>query len=228
MPMDLKEAAFALNTSREMLLRWARQGAIPAVEKNGEYQFDEKSLVAWAERRRMPVRLNRAAPQTKREARWDTIAEAMRRGGVYFGITGDNVNETLENAVAAIELPADIDKGELVTRLLEREALASTGIGHGAAIPHPRHPVQHVPEGGIICTCVLERPIDYRSVDRKPVFVLFIILSPGTKRHLEMLARLTFCLHDGSFLPALTSCDSPEHFLDLVQQVEEKYRRPSR
>lgn len=48
MPLNLEQAAKALNTSKEMLLRWARQGAIPAMEQDGQYRFERKALEIWA------------------------------------------------------------------------------------------------------------------------------------------------------------------------------------
>jgi nitrogen PTS system EIIA component len=228
MPLDLKEAARALNTSREMLLRWARQGAIPAVEKEGEYQFDPKALEAWAKRRRMPIHLDAADSRPPTDPLRLSLLAAMQGGGVYFGIEGDTVQGVLQAAVDRLSLPEDIDKKELYARLMERESLASTGIGHGVAIPHPRHPLENIPEGGIICTCFLKSPLDFNGVDGQPVFVLFIMMSPGTKRHLEMLARLTFCLHDADFLPNLTSCRTAENLLQLVRHVEDKFNNPSR
>ena len=225
MPMDLNEAAKALNTSKEMLLRWARQGAIPAVEKDGEYRFEKKSLEAWAKRRHMPIRFDTEKRPSKSDIKRVSISEAMRRGGVYFGIPGKEVDAVLHAAVTAITLPENVDKDELLERLIERESLASTGIGHGVAIPHPRHPLGGMPDGGIIATCFLEAETDFSGVDGKPVFVLFIMMSPGTKRHLEMLARLTFCLHDTSFIPSLKSCKSPEDFYLVVQQVEQKFNK---
>jgi nitrogen PTS system EIIA component len=228
MPMDLNEAAKALNTSREMLLRWARQGAIPAVEKNGEYFFDQRSLEAWAKRRHMPIRFETEKRSSDTDLQRVGIAQAMRRGGVYFSIRGKEVETVLLSAVDSLSLPDDIDKDELLTRLIERESLASTGIGHGVAIPHPRQPLDNVPVEGFICTCFLEEEVDFNSVDGKPVFVIFIMMSPGTKRHLEMLARLTFCLHDTAFMPNLKSCSTAEDFLRLVQQVEEKFQTHTR
>lgn len=227
MPMDLDAAAVALNTSKEMLLRWARQGVIPAVEKDGLYEFDQRAIEQWAKRRRMTVNLENEPNPASATEHQSSIGDAMRRGGVYFGIPGEDVEGVLQRSVAAISLPESIDKDELLTRLLERECLASTGIGHGVAIPHPRQPLDGIPEGGIISACFLQGAIDYRAVDSVPVSVLFIILSPGTKRHLEMLARLTFCLHDAEFMPSLKACKTAEDFLRLVQQVEERFHPPS-
>jgi PTS system nitrogen regulatory IIA component len=45
-------------------------------------------------------------------------------------------------------------------------------------------------------TCFLKYPIDFKALDKKPVSILFIVLSPAVKMHLALLARLAFCLQD--------------------------------
>ncbi len=175
----------------------------------------------------MPMRLDAADSHPPEDPLRVSLTAAMQGGGVYFDIEGDTPAAVLQGAVDRLSLPENIDKAVLLKRLKEREALASTGIGHGVAIPHPRYPIVNIPVGGIICTCFLEKPVNFKSVDGTPVFVLFIMMSPCTKRHLEMLSRLTFCLHDVSFLPNVKSCRTAEDFLKLVQKVEEKFNYPS-
>jgi PTS system nitrogen regulatory IIA component len=46
--------------------------------------------------------------------------------------------------------------GRTLEKLIERERLASTGIGNGIAIPHPRDPLSQPPETPVITTCFLE------------------------------------------------------------------------
>jgi nitrogen PTS system EIIA component len=227
MMMDLTRAAYALNTSEETVRRWVRQGMIPATDQDGELLFDSRVLESWAERRKMPLR---TAPPREREDRGTVhtgLADAMSRGGVLFDIPGADAEAVLTAAVTRGQLPSDIDKGMLLGRLLEREALASTGIGNGVAIPHPRHPVERVPCDGVVVTAFLESPIDFNAVDGEPVFVLFIMLSPNTRQHLHMLSRLTYCLNDRSFLESLGSCRQEPQFLGLVESAERRIRQDS-
>ena len=165
MIMDLTRAAYALNTSEETVRRWVRQGMIPATDQDGELFFDSRALESWAERRKMPLR---TAPPPGRNDQVDDftgLTDAMTRGGVLFGIPGESPEAVLSTAVAKGRFPAGVDKETLLRRLLEREALASTGIGNGVAIPHPRHPLEGITGDGIVMTAFLERPIDYNAVD---------------------------------------------------------------
>jgi nitrogen PTS system EIIA component len=74
--------------------------------------------------------------------------------------------------------------------LQERETLGPTGVGHGIALPHAR--LEDLK--GIIGVFVrLEKPLDYDSVDRQPVDLVFGLFAPRDSGvdHLKALARLT-------------------------------------
>jgi PTS system nitrogen regulatory IIA component len=101
--------------------------------------------------------------------------------------------------------------------LLEREHLTSTGIGKGVAIPHPHDPLKDMIKNSLISTCFLEKPIDFKAVDGRPVFVMFILLSSSRKIHLHLLSRLSFCIRENAFVEFLkTSPDSSAYFLKIA------------
>lgn len=102
--------------------------------------------------------------------------------------------------------------------LLQREKLASTGIGSGIAIPHPRYPIGNLADGAIITTCFTEN-----KIDRAPVFVVFLILSPSTDIHLKFLSRLSYCLRNNSFISLLKQHTEPKHLFNKVEKIEKSF-----
>jgi len=228
MLINLGKAAELLGTSESMLLRWIRQGVVPAHEINGEFQFDERTLESWAEKRHFITKhpLHDSNRPQSREA--VSLLNAMKRGGVHFGIVGHTVSEVLESSLDKLVLPDELTKGELFHQLLEREALASTGIGKGVAVPHPRHPLGNTPHSGMIGTFFLENPVDFDAIDGEPVYVLFLMLSPNTKKHLKLLSQLTFCLHDAAFRKELSECQNEECLLNRIGQMSVKFETDAR
>jgi PTS system nitrogen regulatory IIA component len=131
------------------------------------------------------------------------LAEAMARGGVHRGIGGVSVEDVLKNSVTRLTLlPAPV-RDELYERLVSREQLSSTGIGRGVAIPHPRSPLNQSEDLPFIATCYLDAPLDFKAVDHRPVFVLFILVGDSIDSHLRLLSRLAFCLRDDAFVSFL-------------------------
>ncbi len=79
--------------------------------------------------------------------------------------------------------------------LQERESLGPTGVGHGIAIPHAR--LEDLPR--IIGVFLrLERPLDYDSVDRQPVDLIFALFAPKDSGvdHLKALALVSRTMRD--------------------------------
>jgi PTS system nitrogen regulatory IIA component len=71
--------------------------------------------------------------------------------------------------VARLSLPEDFDRQLLLRLFLAREALGSTAVGDGIAIPHVRRPiVLNVPRS-MVTLCFLKRPVAYQAPDGKPV-----------------------------------------------------------
>lgn len=87
--------------------------------------------------------------------------------------------------------PADI-----FDALMEREQIGSTGIGCGVAIPHIKLPNLKKMYGVL---ARLEKPVDYDSIDDKPVDIIFMILAPADSKmtqHLKALADISRFLKD--------------------------------
>ncbi len=83
----------------------------------------------------------------------------------------------------------DAQADDIYERLIAREKLGSTGIGEGIAIPHSR---LEECEDTIGALFILDEPIDYDSIDRKPVDIVFVLLVPAeaTEQHLQTLSML--------------------------------------
>ncbi len=81
---------------------------------------------------------------------------------------GDDTRGVLRSVVELMRLPDEVDRGFLLQVLLAREALQSTGIGDGIAIPHPRSPiVLHISRPSVTL-CFLEKAGGFRRPRRPP------------------------------------------------------------
>jgi nitrogen PTS system EIIA component len=82
-----------------------------------------------------------------------------------------------------------------VEALLERENLGPTGVGHGVALPHARLPNLDGITGIFV---MLEKPIDFGSIDRLPVDIAFALFAPENAgvEHLKALALVSRTLRE--------------------------------
>ena len=123
----------------------------------------------------------------------------LESGGVFYRLAGTNKPAALRSVVEVLRLPDKVDREFLLQVLLAREALESTAVGDGIAIPHVRNPiVLHVPQP-LVTLCFLETPVDFGALDGQPVHTLFTLISPTVKAHLHLLSRLAFALRNPDF-----------------------------
>jgi len=89
-----------------------------------------------------------------------------------------------------------------VEALLERESLGPTGVGQGVALPHARMPELEVVQGAFL---LLEKPVDFDSVDRQPVDIVFTLFAPEEAgvEHLKALALVSRTLREPSLCAKL-------------------------
>jgi PTS system nitrogen regulatory IIA component len=93
---------------------------------------------------------------------------------------------------------------EVYKGLMERESLGPTGFGRGVAIPHAR--LAGVPKVvGVFAR--LEKPVDFESIDRQPVDLVFALFAPETAgaEHLKALARVSRTLRSEEVCAKLRS-----------------------
>jgi nitrogen PTS system EIIA component len=122
------------------------------------------------------------------------------------------LKELADRAASSLSLPAD----RILSELLKRETLGSTGTGGGIAIPHARIPGLDKPFGILVR---LRQPIDFNAIDSQPVDLLFLLLLPVTsdKEQLNALASVSRILRNSDSVRKLRrSRDSEGLFRAMV------------
>lgn len=220
MKLPIKMVANALDLPVSKLARWIRQGKIPIQRSGADVDFSTTTLEKWAATHQLPFCLDGGTSADKASDdvpdALDSLVAAIQRGKVCHGLTGTDAGAVLKSAVDCMDFLTEAIKSELFDRLIERERLASTGIGNGIAIPHPRNPLSQPPERSVICPCFLDKPVDFNAIDDQPVSVFFVLISPTVRQHLHLLSRLSYCIRDNSFVAFL---NSQPNAVDLYLQI---------
>jgi PTS system nitrogen regulatory IIA component len=121
------------------------------------------------------------------------IGDLLADGGVVLRSGASSKRQALHVVADAAAQALGMPDGRVLEALLEREALGSTGLGSGVAVPHARL------EGVSRVTAVfvrLDTPVAYGSVDDRPVDLLFALFAPPSDgaEHLRALAAVSRAL----------------------------------
>lgn len=221
MKLGKSEVAQLLHLPVRTIERWVRQGAIPCRREGGKYVFDKATITAWARTKKLEREPQASPPEVIGTSEEHCLVDCIRSEQIVHDLQGTDVEGVLTSAVERLPL-GDKAKKDVLTAILERESLASTGLGNGVAIPHPRSPLTKHIKSPIILVGFLAEPIDFKAVDGAPVFIVFVLLSPDLKTHLKILSKLAFCLKDSRFIDFLRGTPDAESLLEEVGRYEAK------
>jgi len=218
MRLTIKDLTELLNVSEKTIRRWISQGTIPAYRIQGQYRFNKAEILEWSTSRKINVTANIfTEPEGVAVV---GLADALLAGGIFYRVHGSDKESALKAVVENIRLADEADRAMLLQFILAREAIASTGIGDGIAIPHVRNPLVLNVDQPIATLCFLEKPIDFLALDNQPVYCLFTIVAPTARTHLYLLSRLAFALRNPEFKTAITNQSSRDEIIRLARQVE--------
>lgn len=112
------------------------------------------------------------------------------------------------------------DKDELVRILSAREALGSTGIGEGVAIPHGK--IKGM-KGLVLAFGRSTKGVEFDSLDGQPAHLFFLLLAPedAPGEHLKALARISRLMKNGGFREALMRASDKKEIKRIIAQEED-------
>ena len=220
MKMTINQMACALALPQRKIERWIRQGRIPLNRRGDTCFFDRVALERWAAEHHLQFSTELSPQYEGKQPPAERLLSALEQGGIHYDIEGQAVADIIGHTVERLAVIDPKIKPDLVAKLLERERLTSTGLGNGIAIPHPREPESLSIAAASISACYLKAPVDYNALDGKPVSLLFVLLSPTVRTHLQLLSRLSYCLRDKAFVTFLHSRPQPDKLLERFAAME--------
>ncbi len=151
------------------------------------------------------------------------LSELLNPAAVLVRLKARTKREALVELVDGLEAAHGFQsQGEILDRVLRREAMMTTGIGNGIAIPHGKAravdrmaaAVGLVPDG-----------LDFEAEDGQPVNLIVLFVSPesATTLHVKVLANISRLLKEESVRRGLREARSAEEFLATLHQAESVY-----
>lgn len=124
----------------------------------------------------------------------------------------------LEHLAEAIGARLHCNADEVYDALLGREKLGSTGIGNGIAIPHCR--LDNVSQASLVIMS-LDEPIDFDSVDRRPIDLIFALIVPPHQcdEHLATLAQIAELAQSEDKLATLRKQDNSSQLQEAFESL---------
>ena len=220
MQLTVRVAASYLGVDEATVRRWIQRRALPAHRANERIYLNAIELWEWATENGIPVSRTLLEQAQRRPEQVPPLSELLSSGGIHHEVDGRDKASVLRAIVQRLPLPPDVDRDFLATTLEAREAMGSTGIGDGIAIPHVRNPILLHVDAPFITLCLLRHPVDFGALDGERVHALFTVVSANVPGHLRILGQLGFALHDDELRRLLARRAPAAEILTRVQAVE--------
>lgn len=130
------------------------------------------------------------------------------------------IREIVNSLRAAGKVTAEHTEA-IITAIMKREELGSTGIGRGVAVPHTKH----TSVDSIVATVALSVDgLDFAALDGEVVHIIFLLISPPDRpgEHLRGLETITRHLKSDDFCSFLRQSKTPSQVMDLLKEGDEK------
>lgn len=150
-----------------------------------------------------------------------SIATMLEEGAIDLDLKANKKKPVILELTALMESTGRVGECKAIAKeVLEREKSASTGIGHGIAIPHKLSP--RVDQTTMVFGRS-SRGVNFDSIDRKPVHLFFFIIGPekATAEHLKLLSRLSRFLTQEAFRNELMAANTSREVIELFRRSEE-------
>jgi PTS system nitrogen regulatory IIA component len=151
------------------------------------------------------------------------LSELLVPAAVSARLKATTKRDAIAELVALMEAAHGIDsQGEILDRVLRREAIMSTGIGNGVAIPHGK---ARAVDRMMAACAVSTQGVDFEAADGEPASLFILLVSPentGTP-HVKVLANISRLLKEESVRRSLRDSGSASSFLSVIRAAEAKY-----
>lgn len=220
MLLTVRDVSTMLRVPEPTVYRWVQEKGLPVQQVNGRLRLNPVHLLEWLAENRIPITGDVFPPSNGAVPRLD---RAIACGGVHWNVPGSTPSEVLEAIVDRLPVLPDVPRDDLLALLRSREAVGSTYLGSGFAIPHPRYPLVHATVPPTLAVCYLAAPITWEPGNI--VHTVFTLVAPTPRIHLRLLGKLMFALSDPAFRDVIGRKASAEQTIAAAKEIDDMIRQ---
>jgi len=153
------------------------------------------------------------------------LSDLLNEEAISLSLQARDKESSIKELVQLLESAHHVDtKGEILSKVLQRESMMSTGVGNGVAIPHGKTRLLDQ----LVAACGISRAgIDFDSMDGEPATLFILLVSPENLRgpHVKALANVSRLLKEESVRDSLRQSESAAGFLATLREAEAHFLR---
>lgn len=217
--MTVNQVAASLHVSTREVIRMAEQKILPAMLVRGRWQFRAGEILNWIGENLHTLPQRRAKDRHPVLAQDMLIAPGLLTTAIALDVPAKTKASALrELAALCTRVDSTLDTAALLEGLQAREAIATTALQDGVAVPHPARPLYS--SGPVLAAIRTAEPIIFGQRDGGLTDLFFLICCPTPTEHLLYLGRLCRLLIEKDLQLKLRSATGPMPFHRAIEQAE--------
>lgn len=151
------------------------------------------------------------------------IYSLLDESTIIADLEAKNKEELINELVNLLEKRVSGEKLDKIRQsVFERESIMSTGVGKELAIPHGK--CESIEEN-FAAFAILKKPVEFNSIDDKPVRMAFLLVGPPRKNnaHIKLLSRISRLMNSTTFREKLLECSSEKEIYETFETEEKQY-----
>jgi fructose-specific phosphotransferase system IIA component len=148
------------------------------------------------------------------------LTEILKPANIKIPLLATTKTEAISELVQMLASNGAVtDAKKVLDAVLDRETTRTTGIGNGLAIPHGKTTGT---ADLVMAIGKPEKPIDFQSIDGRPVTIIWLLSSPPEKTgpHIHALARISRLMTIDKFRQALNAATTAEQMFEIIATQE--------
>jgi len=232
--MTIQDVAQILGDDVRRVHRMADRGKIPCQKVGGEFRFHRAEITEWLQQHMTTMPRDDLAQvdagiTNQRQVREDEaiVTPLLRVEAIAPQIGSRTKSSALRELVAlATGTGMVYDDAALLEAIQSREALGTTALEGGIAIPHPHRPLPYALADSVLVVARANQGLVFGARDGGLTDLFFLTASQDDHHHLHLLARLCRMLHESTWVDRLREAETAKEIVALMTRRERDVLRP--
>ncbi|MDA1088028.1 MAG: PTS sugar transporter subunit IIA [Verrucomicrobia bacterium] len=215
--MTLKEIAGYLKVSEKTVLRMVQSGEFPGVKVSNQWRFLRVVVDDWLSTKMYAAPKKSLLDVVATAAHVIPLTRLVSNRRIVLGIRPGDKAAVLRQLVDPLQKQGLVDDADAYTeRLLAREDVVSTAIGHGLAIPHLRDPTEVMFDAPVIVLGVCREGTHFDALDGKKTFIFAMPCAGSEAAHLRLLAKISLLFRKPGVLKQMTEAKTKKAIIEIL------------
>jgi len=221
--MTVAEVARYLKLSEKTILGMANKGEIPAAKIASQWRFRRRIVDDWLASRMKVLPQTDLARLVEAGADILPISRIAAEDFIIMDLEAGSKEQVLRQLVRPLVRSGIVaSEDAMVEKLMEREKMASTALGRGAAIPHLRHPEDNPAGQPDLVVGICREGTDFGSLDQRKTHLLFLLCTDSEVVHVRIMSKLAAILRQEDLVTRLIQSKTREEVMGLLIQADQK------